>query len=70
MERTQEYLLLRTVLNERRRRAVPVPIDGRPAGSSKQLTQEQEQKIQQLIQDRTPDQLKMVNTQWTCQVVG
>ena len=62
MERTQEYLLLRTVLNERRRHAVPVPIDGRPAGSSKQLTQEREQEIQRL---------KMANThQWTCQVVG
>ena len=67
MERTQEYLLLRTVLIKRRRRAVP--IDGCPAGSSKQLTQEREQKIQQLIQHRTPDQLKMFNTQWTCQVV-
>ena len=40
-------------------KAVAVPIVGRPSGSGRQLTAEQEKRIQQLIQDRTPDQLKL-----------
>jgi hypothetical protein len=40
-------------------KAVSIPIVGRPFGSGRQLTAEQEQKIQHLIQDRTPDQLKL-----------
>jgi hypothetical protein len=35
---------------------VAVAIVGRPSGSGRQLTAEREKKIQQLIQDRTPDQ--------------
>jgi transposase len=50
--------------------AVAVPIVGRPVGSGRQLTAEQEQKIQQLIQDRTPDQLKLVYALWTRQAVS
>jgi transposase len=34
------------------------------------LTPEQENRIQQLIQDRTPDQLKLVYAQWTRQAVS
>lgn len=40
-------------------KAVAVPIVGWPSGSVRQLTAEEEKKIQQLIQDRTPDQLKL-----------
>jgi transposase len=50
--------------------AVAVPIVGRPSGSGRQLTAEQEKKIQQLIQDRTPDQLKLAYALWTRQAVS
>ena len=50
--------------------AVAVPIVGRPVGSGRQLTAEQEKKIQQLIQDRTPDQLKLAYALWTRQAVS
>jgi len=50
--------------------AVAVPIVGRPVGSGRQLTAEQEKKIQQLIQDRTPDQLKLSYALWTRQAVS
>jgi transposase len=50
--------------------AVAVPIGGRPVGSGRQLTPEQEQKIQRLIQDRTPDQLKLNFALWTRQAVS
>ncbi len=43
---------------------------GRPAGSGRMLTPEQENKIQQLIQDRTPDQLKLTYAPWTRQAVS
>lgn len=43
---------------------------GRPVGSGRILTADQEKKIQQLIQDRTPDQLKLVYALGTCQAVG
>ena len=51
-------------------KAVAVPIVGRPAGSGRQLTAEQEKRIQQLIQDRTPDQLKLAYALWTRQAVS
>jgi transposase len=108
MEKTEAHKLPRVVLNERRRfavklrlngatiaetvaqcelgrseeiramqayeragsKAVAVPIVGRPSGSGRQLTAEQEMKIQQLIQDRTPDQLKLTYALWTRQVVS
>ena len=38
---------------------------GLPVSSGRQLTAEQEKKIQQLIQDRTPDQLKLAYALWT-----
>ena len=51
-------------------KAVAVPIVGRPSGSGRQVTAEQENKIQQLIQDRTPDQLKLSYALWTRQAVS
>ncbi len=50
--------------------AVKVKRGGRPVGSGRQLTYEQEKKIQQLIQDRTPDQLKLSYALWTRQAVS
>jgi len=50
--------------------AVKVKRGGRPVGSGRQLTSEQEKKIQQLIQDRTPDQLKLSYALWTRQAVS
>jgi transposase len=50
--------------------AVKVKRGGRPVGSGRQLTAEQEKKIQQLIQDRTPDQLKLAYALWTRQAVS
>jgi len=99
MERTEAHKLPRIVLNERRRRAVkmrlngatiaetvaqcelgwsaviralqayerndwkavPVPIVGRASGSGRQLTAEQEKRIQQLIKDRTGAQATSVD---------
>lgn len=49
---------------------VAVAPSGRPVGSGRMLTQEQERKIQQLIQDRTPDQLKLAYALWTRQAVS
>jgi len=50
--------------------AVAVPIVGRPVGVGRQLSAEQESKVQQLIRDRTPDQLKLVYALWTRQAVS
>lgn len=50
--------------------AVSIHRQGRPVGSGRMLTAEQEKKIQQLIQDCTPDQLKLVYALWTRQAVG
>jgi transposase len=50
--------------------AVKVKRSGRPVGSGRQLTAEQEKRIQQLIQDRTPDQLKLSYALWTRQAVS
>ncbi len=43
---------------------------GRPVGSGRMLTAEQEKKIQQLIQDRTLDQMKLTYALWTRQAVS
>jgi transposase len=50
--------------------AVKVKHGGRPVGSGRQLTAEQEKRIQQLIADRTPDQLKLSYALWTRQAVS
>ncbi len=50
--------------------AVKVKRTGRPRGSGRQLSAEQERQIQWLIQDRTPDQLKMSYALWTRQAVS
>jgi transposase len=50
--------------------AVKVRHGGRPVGSGRQLSSEQEKKIQQLIRERTPDQLKLVYALWTRQAVS
>ena len=51
-------------------KAVSIHRAGRPVGSGRMLTAEQETKIQQLIQDRTPDQLKLTYALWTRQAVS
>ena len=51
-------------------KAVSIHRAGRPVGSGRMLTAEQETKIQQLIQDRTPDQLKLSYALWTRQAVS
>lgn len=51
-------------------RAVNIHRAGRPVGSGRILTPEQEDKIQRLIQDRTPDQLKLSYALWTRQAVS
>lgn len=43
---------------------------GRPAGQGQKLTAKQQQKIQSLITDKTPDQLKMPFALWTREAVG
>jgi transposase len=50
--------------------AVAVASGGRPIGSGRMLTPAQEKKIQLLIQDRTPDQLKLPYALWTRQAVS
>lgn len=42
---------------------------GRPMGVGRSLTPDQEKRIQKLITDRTPDQLKMAYALWTREVV-
>jgi transposase len=51
-------------------KAVSIHRHGRPVGSGRMLTVEQEKKIQRLIQDRTPDQLKLAYALWTRQAVS
>lgn len=46
-------------------KAVDIERPGRPGGSGRSLTPEQEREVQRLIRDRTPDQLKMVYALWT-----
>ena len=43
---------------------------GYPVGSGRQLTAEREKRIQQLIQDRAPDQLKLIYALRTRQTVN
>lgn len=50
--------------------AVRVHRPGRPAGSGRALTAEQERQVQRLIRDRTPDQLKLAYALWTRQAVA
>ena len=50
-------------------KAVDVDRGGRPVGSGRTLSAEQEREVQRLIRDRTPDQLKMVYALWTRQAV-
>lgn len=50
--------------------AVKVKRGHRPKGSGRLLTQQEEQAVQWLIQDRTPDQLKMNYALWTRQAVS
>jgi len=51
-------------------KAVDVARPGRPAGTGRTLTADQEREVQRLIRDRTPDQLKMVYALWTRQAVA
>ena len=51
-------------------KAVPVSAGGRPKGSGRLLSPDEEQEVQRLIQDRTPDQLKMSYALWTRQAAG
>jgi transposase len=51
-------------------RAVPVSVGGRPKGSGRLLSAAEESEVQRLIQDRTPDQLKMDYALWSRQAVG
>lgn len=50
--------------------AVKVTRGGRPKGSGRLLTAEEESEAQWLMRDRTPDQLKMSYALWTRQAVG
>ena len=51
-------------------KAVDVDRGGRPVGSGRTLSVEQEREVQRLIRDRTPDELKMVYALWTRQAVA
>jgi transposase len=50
--------------------AVKIKRGHRPKGSGRLLPPEEEQEVQRLIQDRTPDQLKMNYALWTRQAVS
>ena len=50
--------------------AVKVKRTGRPKGSGRLLSADEEKQVQWLIQDRTPDQLKMIYALWTRQAVS
>lgn len=50
--------------------AVKIKRGHRPKGSGRLLSPEEEQEVQRLIQDRTPDQLKMNYALWTRQAVS
>jgi transposase len=51
-------------------KAVDIERPGRPSGTGRTLTVEQEREVQRLIRDRTPDQLKMVYALWNRQAVA
>ena len=46
-------------------KAVDISRPGRPSGTGRTLTAEQESEVQRLIRDRSPDQLKMAYALWT-----
>lgn len=52
------------------RSAVKVTRGHRPMGSGRLLSETEECEVQRLIQDRTPDQLKMKYALWTRQAVS
>jgi transposase len=49
--------------------ALPGDRTGRPAGSGRRLTREQEQCIQQAIESQSPQELKIASALWTRQAV-
>jgi transposase len=51
-------------------KAVDIARPGRPRGTGRTLSAEQEREVQRLIRDRTPDQLKMVYALWSRQAVA
>lgn len=51
-------------------KAVDIARPGRPSGTGRTLSAEQEREVQRLIRDRTPDQLKMVYALWSRQAVA
>ena len=51
-------------------KAVDISRPGRPSGTGRTLSAEQEREVQRLIRERTPDQLKMVYALWTRQAVA
>ncbi|MCS6763465.1 MAG: helix-turn-helix domain-containing protein [Candidatus Protistobacter heckmanni] len=51
-------------------KALDVERPGRPQGTGRTLTAEQEREVQRLIRDRTPDQLKMIYALWSRQAVA
>jgi len=51
-------------------KAVMVERPGRPVGTGRTLTTQQEREVQHLIRDPTPDQLNMVYALWTRQAVA
>ncbi|MGF6971602.1 transposase [Paraburkholderia sp. JPY465] len=51
-------------------RAVDVGPRGRPSGTGRSLSADQERVVQKIIRDRTPDQLKMPYALWTRQSVA
>jgi transposase len=51
-------------------KAVDIARPGRPSGTGRTLTGEQEREVQRLICDRTPDQLKMDYALWSRQAVA
>jgi transposase len=51
-------------------KAVDIGRPGRPSGTGRTLSADQEREVQRLIRDRTPDQLKMVYALWSRQAVA
>lgn len=51
-------------------KAVTIVKNGRPNGSGRSLSREQEKEIRKLLVDRTPDQLKLPYALWGRQAVG
>jgi len=51
-------------------KAVDIGRPGRPSGTGRTLSADQEREVQRLIRDRTPEQLKMVYALWSRQAVA